>query len=142
MQLNFNEIRSEIELIFEEYRKHKYYTLFMRDYSTSVTSQIDDIGGGRSNETSDKVGNHVIQELDQKQRAREHVDMIEQAVEQLPDVEKEIIIKRYMTKNHDYISDYTVYEADMNPPISRPTYIKFRNKAMITLHKVVALQTL
>jgi len=142
MQLNFNEIRSEIELIFEEYRKHKYYTLFMRDYSTSVTSQIDDIGGGRSNETSDKVGNHVIQELDQKQRAREHVEMIEQAVEQLPDVEKEIIIKRYMTKNHDYISDYTVYEADMNPPISRPTYIKFRNKAMITLHKVVALQTL
>jgi len=142
MHLKFNDVRCEIELIFEEYRKHKYYTLFMNDYDTSVTSQIDDIGGGRSNETSDKVGNHVIRALDRKQEAMDYVVMIEQAVERLPDAEREIIKKRYMTKNHDYISDYTVYEVGMDPPVSRPTYIKIRNKAITTLHNLVALQKL
>src|SRR5690625_188321 len=137
MHLKFNDVRCEIELIFEEYRKHKYYTLFMNDYDTSVTSQIDDIGGGRSNETSDKVGNHVIRALDRKQEAMDYVVMIEQAVERLPDAEREIIKKRYMTKNHDYISDYTVYEIGMDPPMSAKTYRKIREEAFNKLYIMI-----
>lgn len=137
MHLNSNKIRQEIELIFERYRKHKYYTLFINDYNTNVTSQIDDVGGGKSNLTTNKVANHVVSLLDKKDEARQYVGLIECAVDQLPKIEREVIRKRYMTKNHDYINDYTVYELRMDPPISRPTYIKLRERAFDSLYKML-----
>src|SRR5690625_7891987 len=105
MHLNFNDVRCEIELIFEDYRKHKYYTLFMNDYDTSVTSQIDDIGGGRSNETSDKVDNHVIRALDHKQEAMYYVVMIDIAEERITDATREIIKRSKRNNNQVNNSD-------------------------------------
>lgn len=138
--MKFNDIRCEIELAFDKYRKHKYYTLFINDYNTSVTSITDDIGGGRTNRTSDKVADHVIKMISKKEEAIEYVDRIERAVEQLPPTEKELIKLRYMSKNYNYISDYTVYEIEMNPPISRPTYIKIRERAFNSIYNLIVLQ--
>lgn len=133
--MTFNKIRSEIELIFDQYRKHKYYTLFKSDYNTSITSSVDEIGGGRSNQISDKVGDAAIRIADEKVEAAEFVDLVEQAVDQLPDVEKELIKLRYMSRNHNYINDYTVYEVKMF--ISAPYYYKLRERAFNSLHTML-----
>ena|SRR5690625_2552640 len=120
-------LKTKIEYIFKQYRKHKYYTLFMSDVNVSITSHIDEIGGGRSNQTSDQTANAAVKLADKKQEAREYVDKVEQAVEQLPDIEKELIQQRYMSRNHDYITDYTVYETKLY--VSAPHYHKIRNRA-------------
>lgn len=131
MKVTFNEMRQDIECIFSKYRKHKYYTLFITDYSTSITSSIDKIGGGRSNKTSDKVGDAAIKIIDKKEEAKRYVEVVEQAVESLPEIEKELIKQRYMSRNHDYITDYTVYEIKMF--ISAPYYYKVRERAFSNL---------
>ncbi len=128
-------MRKEIELIFDEYRKHKYYTLFMSDINVSITSKYDDIGGGRSNRTSDFTADAAIKLADEKQEAKEFVEKIETAVNQLPEIEKDIIKLRYMSRNHNYISDYTIYEVKV--PMSKPTYIKIRDRAFESLHKML-----
>lgn len=135
--MTFDEIRRDIELIFEQYRKHKYYTLFIDTVNVSVTSSIDEIGGGRSNEISDKVGNAAIKLADEKLEARKVVELVEKAVDQLPDIEKELIQLRYMSKNHYYMNDYTVYEFKLDDPISPKTYRKIRERAFKKLHTML-----
>src|SRR5690625_1985906 len=135
MRVTYNEIRQDIELIFDEYRKHKYYTLFIDTVNVSVTSKIDEIGGGRSNKISDNVANEAIKLADKKQEAREFVEQVEQAVDQLPEIEKELITLRYMSRNHNYISDYTVYEVNMH--ISDKTYRKIRERAFKKIHTML-----
>lgn len=137
--MTFNEMRQEIERVFNEYRRHKYYTLFITDYNTSITSTIDKVGGGRSNKTSDKVGDAAIKIIDEKEEAKRYVEVVERAVEQLPEIERELIRLRYMSRNHDYITDYTVYEVKMF--ISAPYYYKVRERAFnnlsVMLHDLV-----
>lgn len=137
--MTFNEMRQEIERIFNEYRRHKYYTLFITDYNTFITSTIDKVGGGRSNKTSDKVGDAAIKIIDEKEEAKRYVEVVERAVEQLPEIERELIRLRYMSRNHDYITDYTVYEVKMF--ISAPYYYKVRERAFnnlsVMLHDLV-----
>src|SRR5690625_205987 len=117
-------MKQTIERIFSIYRKHKYYTLFMSDYNINVTSKIDEIGGGRSNQTTDQTASAAIKLADKKQEAKEYVEKIESAVDQLPDIERDIIKLRYMSRNHNYISDYTIYEVKI--PMSPNTYRKIR----------------
>src|SRR5690625_3732108 len=125
-------LKTKIEYIFKQYRKHKYYTLFMSDVNVSITSHIDEIGGGKSNQTSDQTANAAVKLADKKLEAREYVDKVEQAVEQLPDIEKRIIQLRYMCKDYDYISDYTIYDVRM--PMSDKTYRKLRDEAFKKLY--------
>lgn len=133
--MTFNKIRQDIESIFKQYRKHKYYTLFIDTFNVSVTSHIDEIGGGRSNQISDKVANAAIKLADKKLEAKEFVNLVERAVDQLPDIEKELIKKRYMSRNHNYINDYTVYEVKL--PMSANTYRKIRNEAFEKLYTML-----
>lgn len=128
-------MRKELELIFDKYRKHKYYTLFMSDINVSITSKYDDIGGGRSNSISDQTANAAIKLADKKQEAKEFVEKIESAVDQLPDIERDIIKLRYMSRNHNYISDYTIYEVKV--PMSPNTYRKIRERAFEALYKML-----
>lgn len=137
MRVTFNEIRQDIELVFETYRKHKYYTLFIDTVNVSVTSKIDDIGGSHSNVISDNVAKEAIKIADKKREAKEFVDHVERAVEQLPDIEKQLIKLRYMSKNHNYINDYTIYEIEMDPPISAKTYRTIRERAFKKLHTML-----
>lgn len=131
MYLTFNKIRYDIELIFEQYRKHKYYTLFKTDVNVSVTSNIDRVGGGKSNKISDNVAKEAIKLVEEKAEAKRFVTLVEKAVEQLPDIEKELIQLRYMSNNHDYINDYTVYEVMI--PMSAKTYRMIRERAFSKL---------
>src|SRR5690625_981354 len=124
--------KKQIEFLFSIYRKHKYYTLFMSDVNVSITSYIDEIGGGKSNQTSDQTANAAVKLADKKQEAKEYIDKVEQAVEQLPDIEKRIIQLRYMCKDYDYISDYTIYEVKI--PMSDKTYRKLRDEAFKKLY--------
>lgn len=135
--MTFKEVRKDIEIIFERYRKHKYYTLFKDTYSINVTSQIDDVGGGKSNQTSDKVADAAIKAADEKAEAEKYVFVVEQAVDQLPDVEKEVVELRYMSKNHDYINDYTVYELNAKQQMSPNTYRKIRGRAFVNLYNML-----
>lgn len=128
-------MKQTIERIFSTYRKYKYYTLFMSDYNINTTSKIDEIGGGRSNQTSDQTANAAIKIADKKQEAKEFVEKIERAVEQLPDIERDIIKLRYMSRNHNYINDYTIYEVKI--PMSDKTYRKIRNQAFEKLYAML-----
>lgn len=132
------EKRKELELIFEQYRKHKFYTLFMSDVNVKITSKIDEVGGGRSNDTSDQTANAAIRVADKKAEAKELVERIEKAVEQLPDLEQRIIKLRYMCKDHNYISDYTVYEYKL--PMSPNTYRKIRKQAFEKLYTMLVIK--
>ena len=105
----------------------------MDDHNTSVTSSIDEIGGGRSNKTSDKVADHVVRTIDKQEYAKRFVKTVEKAVDRLPNIEKQLISLRYMTKDHEYINDYTIYEIRMDPPISAPYYDKVRQRAFSRL---------
>lgn len=127
-------MKQKIELIFSIYRQHKYYTLFMSEYNLNITTYIDEIGGGKSNQTSDQTASAAIKLADKKQKAKQFVKKVEAAVEQLPDLEKRIIKLRYMCRDHDYITDYTIYETKLY--ISAPYYYKMRDRAfnkLITL---------
>ena len=128
-------MKETIERIFSTYRKHKYYTLFMSDYNINITSKIDEVGGGRSNQTSDQTADVAIKLADKKQEAKEFVEKVERAVNQLPDIERDLIKYRYMTRDYNYISDYTVYETKLF--ISKPTYVKIRNRAFESLYKML-----
>ena len=128
-------IRAELELVFEKYRQHKYYTLFITDYDVSVTSKIDEVGGGRSNNISDNTADVAIKLVDKKSEAKKYVEKIEKAVEQLPDIERELIEHRYMCKNYHYINDYTVYEVKMH--ISANTYRTIRKRALEKLYTML-----
>src|SRR5690625_309325 len=119
-------MKQTIERIFSTYRKHKYYTLFMSDYNINLTTKIDEVEGGRSNQTSDQTANIAIKLADEKQEALDFVEKVERAVNQLPDIERDLIKYRYMTRDYNYISDYTVYETKLF--ISKPTYIKVRDR--------------
>lgn len=135
MSLDFKMIRPEIEKIFDVYRRHKYYTLFKDDINVSITSHIDKIGGGRSNVISDQTANAAIKRADEKSEAEEYVSYIEFAVDQLPDIEKELIQERYMCRDHHYISDYTVYKIKMR--ISDKTYSTVRERAFENLYTML-----
>jgi len=128
-------MKQTIERIFSTYRKHKYYTLFMSDYNINLTTKIDEVGGGRSNQTSDQTANIAIKLADEKQEALDFVEKVERAVNQLPDIERDLIKYRYMTRDYNYISDYTVYETKLF--ISKPTYIKVRDRAFKKLHNML-----
>lgn len=107
----------------------------MSDINVSITSKYDDVGGGRSNQTSDKTANAAIKLVDKKAEAKEFVEKVECAVNNLPDIERDIIKLRYMDKNYKYRSDYMIYEIKI--PMSKPTYIKTRDSAFEALYKML-----
>src|SRR5699024_10823307 len=114
---------------------HKYYTLFMSDINISITSKIDTVGGGRSNKTSDKTADAAIKLADKKVEAEKYVEIVERAVEQLPEIERELIQYRYMGRDHQYINDYTVYEVKLF--VSAPYYNKLRERAFNKLYMML-----
>src|SRR5690625_4423799 len=131
-------MKETIERIFKQYRKHKYYTLFMSDYNINITSKIDDVGGGRSNQTANPTADTAIKLADKKQEALDFVERVEKAVEQLPDLERRVIELRYMCKDHQYINDYTIYDHKL--PMSPNTYRKIRNEEFEKLYIMLVIK--
>ena len=63
------------------------------------------------------------------------IKQVENAVNSLPDQEREVVTRRFMQDNADYVKDYEVYEALQ---ISQPVFIKVRNRALSKLEIVLA----
>jgi len=67
---------------------------------------------------------------------RAYIKRVEAAVSSLPKQEREIITKRFMKPEANYITDKQVYEELM---ISSPSYNKIRNRALKKLEIVLGL---
>lgn len=130
-ELDRKATQKEVELALGKYRLSKYLTFEEREAVT--TSQMDDIGGGRSNMTSDQTGSIAIYNVDQQEERRRHCERIERAVKRLPPMERFLIETRYMADDAEYITDYNVYCHKFQPPISAVTYDKIRWKAFYKL---------
>ncbi|MFH0070966.1 hypothetical protein [Peribacillus sp. NPDC056705] len=66
----------------------------------------------------------------------QYISAIESAVHQLPDKEREVVTQRYMIDL--YRKDYQVYNFILDPPVSKDTYSKIRNRAFIKLFIILS----
>lgn len=75
----------------------------------------------------------AIYTADQLKQIQEFCKRIENAVNELPYLERHIITERYLNLEADYITDSMVYKQLSDPPITSDTYIKYRDRAMFKL---------
>ncbi|WP_449603490.1 hypothetical protein [Paenibacillus sp. Marseille-Q9583] len=66
-----------------------------------------------------------------QEREDEFISCIVQTVNRLPEEERVLIEERYM--KNDYIKDCQVYNCKLDYPISKDTYVKRRNRAILKL---------
>lgn len=130
-ELDRKETQKSVESALEKYRIFKYIAFNERE--ASITSNIDEIGGGKSNLTSDQTGNVAISNVDQQEHRRKYCLNIERAVKRLPRMERFLVEERYMSEESEYITDYNVYCFKFQPPISAMTYANIRWKAFYKL---------
>lgn len=130
-ELDRKETQKAVEAALERYRIFKYITFEERE--ASITSNIDDIGGGRSNLTSDQTGNIATSNVDQLEHRKRYCLKIERAVKRLPRMEAFLVEERYMSEESEYITDVNVYSFKFQPPISATTYTNIRWKAFYKL---------
>lgn len=130
-ELDRKKTQKAVEAALEKYRIFKYIAFDEKE--VSVTSHIDDVGGGRSNQTSDSTADVAISNSDEKERRMKYCERVERAVKRLPRLERFLIEERYMTVDSEYITDYNVYNFKFQPPISHVTYSNIRWKAFYKL---------
>lgn len=130
-ELDRKKTQNAVESVLSKYRIFKYIAFDERE--SSITSHIDDIGGGKSNLTGDQTGKVAISNVDQQEYRRKFCSRIENAVKRLPKMERFLIEERYMSEEAEYITDYNVYCFKFQPPISAMTYSSIRWKAFYKL---------
>ncbi len=130
-ELDRRETQKAVEAVLERYRIFKYITF--EEKEAAVTSHVDEIGGGKSNITSDQTGGIAISNVDQQEHRRRYCLKVERAVKRLPKMERFLIEERYMSEESEYLTDYNVYCFKFQPPISERTYAKIRWKAFYKL---------
>jgi len=130
-ELDRKATQAAVERELERYRLFKYLTFEERE--ANITSHMDDIGGGKSNLTSDQTGNVAITNAVEQMERRKYCDRIERAVRRLPPMERFLIETRYLADDAEYLTDMKVYCFTFQPPISATTYDKIRWKAFYKL---------
>ncbi|MFJ7408088.1 MULTISPECIES: ArpU family phage packaging/lysis transcriptional regulator [unclassified Lysinibacillus] len=130
-ELDRKATQAAVERELVRYRIFKYLTFEEKEAAT--TSKLDDIGGGKSNLTSDQTGSVAIYNVDEQSERRKYCDRVERAVKRLPPMERFLIETRYMADDAEYLTDMKVYCFKFQPPISPPTYDKIRWKAFYKL---------
>ncbi|MBB3132174.1 ArpU family phage transcriptional regulator [Paenibacillus rhizosphaerae] len=120
-----------VESILERYRMYKYLSFEEREAST--TSSISDVPRSFTGTTSDQTANIAIYNVDTPAKQRNFCERVERAVKRMPRMEAFLIQERYMTMEHDYITDQHVYNHVFQPPISEGKYSKIRWKAFYKL---------
>ena len=130
-ELDKKRTQKSVENALLDYRLYKHLTFDERE--ASVTSSIDEIGGGKSNLTSDQTGAIATWNVDQQRARSEYCKKIEQVVKRLPTTEKFLVEERYMSVESEYLTDYNVYCFKFDPPISAMTYAAIRWKAFYKL---------
>ncbi len=130
-ELDRKATQAAVERELERYRIFKYLTF--EEKETTTTSRLDEIGGGKSNLTSDQTGSVAIYNVDEQSERRKYCDRVERAVKRLPPMERFLIESRYMADDAEYLTDMKVYCFKFQPPISATTYDKIRWKAFYKL---------
>lgn len=116
----------------EKYRIYKYLSFEEREASTTA-AYSDMPRSSPTNVTTDQTASIAIYNADQQRYRKEYCDRVERAVKRMPRLERFLIEERYMTTEHDYITDQKVYSFVFNPPISEPTYSRIRWRAFYKL---------
>ncbi|MGN7359961.1 ArpU family phage packaging/lysis transcriptional regulator [Paenibacillus sp. SAF-054] len=120
-----------VEAILERYRMYKFLTFEEREANT--TSSISDIPRSFTGTTSDQTANIAIYNVDTQAKQKSFCERVERVVKRMPRMEGFLIQERYMTIEHDYITDQHVYNHVFQPPISEGKYSKVRWKAFYKL---------
>lgn len=130
-------IRKAVESALAKYRMYKHFAFEERE--ASITKNYDFIYHGKTNRTSDQTGATAVHNVDGQSARQAYCDLVEQAVNRLPNMEKSLIEKRYLGADYEYITDYSVYCHQFDPPISEGTYTKIRQRAMNKLFNMLGL---
>lgn len=120
-----------VEGALKKYRIYKFLTFEERE--ANVTVSYNERFHGPTNVTSDSTAEIAIHNADVQAHRKWYCDRIERIVQRMPRMERFLIEERYMTKEHDYITDYNVYTQVFHPPISEGTYSKVRWRAIYKL---------
>ncbi|MEO2212173.1 ArpU family phage packaging/lysis transcriptional regulator [Paenibacillus amylolyticus] len=123
--------QAAVEAALEKYRIYKHITFEEREAST--TASYAERFHGPTNQTSDQTANIAIHNVDTPAMMIAYCNRIERVVRRLPKKERFLMEERYLTDEHDYITDQRVYQIEFDPPITWPTYKKIRWKAFYKL---------
>ncbi|MEY9097021.1 ArpU family phage packaging/lysis transcriptional regulator [Paenibacillus sp. RC84] len=127
--LDHKKTQVAMDSVFEQYRLFKSTTFLRREVKT--TASYSERFHGPTNVTSDSTADTAIYNVFQPEYQEQFCKAVEAAVNELGSRHREIIECRYLSK--DKFTDSEVYNARLNPPISKDTYSKLRNEAFQAL---------
>lgn len=130
-EIDRDRTQEAVEAILERYRMYKFLSFEEREAST--TSNISDIPRSFTGTTTDQTSNIAIYNVDSRTKQKNFCERVERVVRRMPRMESFLIRERYMTVEHDYITDQNVYNHVFQPPISWGKYKKIRWKAFYKL---------
>ncbi|MEB4784821.1 ArpU family phage packaging/lysis transcriptional regulator [Paenibacillus jamilae] len=131
-EIDRKQTQAAVEEALEKYRIYKYLSVEERE--ASITAAYSDMPrSSPTNVTSDQTASIATHNVDSAAYRKEYCERIERAVKRMPRLERFLIEERYMTTEHDYITDQRVYSFVFKPPISEPTYSKIRWRAFYKL---------
>lgn len=130
--------QAAVEEALEKYRLYKFMSFEEREASTTA-GYSDMPRSGPTNVTTDQTANIAIHNVDIQAARKDYCERIERAVKRMPRMERFLIEERYMTIEHDYITDQKVYNHSFQPPISEGTYSKIRWRAFYKLASILNL---
>lgn len=120
-----------VEGIFEQYRMYKFLSFEERE--ASITASANERFHGPTNVTSDQTASIAIYNVDTQAKQKNFCERIERVVRRMPRMERFLIEERYMTFEHDYITDQHIYNQVFQPQISEGRYRKIRWRAFYKL---------
>ncbi|MFD5020057.1 ArpU family phage packaging/lysis transcriptional regulator [Paenibacillus sp. NPDC058367] len=123
--------QAAVEDAFERYRICKFLTFEEREAATTAT--WSDTPRSETGTTPDQTAGIAIHNVDSLVARKDFCEKIERVVCRLPRMEKFLIETKYMSNDHDYITNERVYSLEFAPPISSGTYSKLRWKAFYKL---------
>lgn len=128
-ELDVKKIKKVVEGAFEDYRYFK--NSIHEEKEATITASYNERFHGPTNETSDQTADVAIYNVDGPAARKAYCEKIERAVNSLYQKERLLITERYM--KDEYMNDLKVYSFIFNPPISKETYSKIREKAFYRL---------
>lgn len=128
-ELDRSATKEKVEEAFRKYRTAKYLTF--DDHEASITAGYEERFHGPTNETSDQTAQVAVANVDEQDRRKRYCERIERAVCRLPNLERQLIEKRYMVEDADYKTDMKVYTFELQ--VSQVKYGDIRWRAFYKL---------
>lgn len=118
--------KAAVEAALERYRM--YLLTVPDEFLPRVTQTFSLVPPSNTNEFYSSTESVAIQKVDFEQQRAEYIERMRRAVNRLNKIERELIVKRYMSFEESY--DYEVYN-DMG--ISESKYYRLREKSFYKL---------